>query len=154
MLILALAANVAAAGLLAATIFFYVVVYTMWLKRRTPQYIVIGGAAGACPPLIGWLAAGGELALEPVLLALIIFLWMPPHFWALSLNRAGEYARAGVPMLPVVAGSSGQHRPVWDDPPSQDIAQQLRRARLGSRLHLSMKRPHQSSSSAEVGTCA
>jgi protoheme IX farnesyltransferase len=68
----------------------------MWLKRRTPQNIVIGGAAGACPPLIGWLAAGGPLALEPLLLTLIIFLWTPPHFWALSLNRAGEYTRAGI----------------------------------------------------------
>jgi protoheme IX farnesyltransferase len=111
-LILALATNVAAATLLAATILFYVVVYTMWLKRRTPQNIVIGGAAGACPPLIGWLAAGGPLALEPLLLTLIIFLWTPPHFWALSLNRAGEYTRAGVPMLPVVAGKATTKRQI------------------------------------------
>jgi protoheme IX farnesyltransferase len=111
-LILALATNVAAAALLAATILFYVVVYTMWLKRRTPQNIVIGGAAGACPPLIGWLAAGGPLALEPLLLTLIIFLWTPPHFWALSLNRAGEYTRAGVPMLPVVAGKAATKRQI------------------------------------------
>ena len=113
-LILALATNVAAAALLAATILFYVVVYTMWLKRRTPQNIVIGGAAGACPPLIGWLAAGGPLALEPLLLTLIIFLWTPPHFWALSLNRAGEYTRAGVPMLPVVAGKAATKRQISD----------------------------------------
>jgi protoheme IX farnesyltransferase len=111
-LILALATNVAAAALLAATILFYVVVYTMWLKRRTPQNIVIGGAAGACPPLIGWLAAGGPLALEPLLLTLIIFLWTPPHFWALSLNRAGEYTRAGIPMLPVVAGKAATKRQI------------------------------------------
>jgi protoheme IX farnesyltransferase len=111
-LLLALAANVAAATLLAATIFFYVVVYTMWLKRRTPQNIVIGGAAGASPPLIGWLAAHGPLTPEPLILALIIFLWTPPHFWALSLNRAREYARAGVPMLPVVAGKAATKRQI------------------------------------------
>jgi protoheme IX farnesyltransferase len=102
--ILALALNIKAAALLAFTIFFYVVVYTMWLKRQTPQNIVIGGAAGALPPVIGWAAATGEIALEPFILFLIIFLWTPPHFWALSLIRADEYARAGVPMLPVVAG--------------------------------------------------
>jgi protoheme IX farnesyltransferase len=102
--VLALALNVAAAALLAFTIFFYVVVYTMWLKRSTPQNIVIGGAAGALPPVIGWAAATGEIGLEPLILFLIIFLWTPPHFWALSLNRADEYARARVPMLPVVAG--------------------------------------------------
>jgi protoheme IX farnesyltransferase len=111
-LILAAATNVAAAALLAATIFYYVVVYTMWLKRRTPQNIVIGGAAGATPPLIGWLAAGGPFALEPLLLVAIIFLWTPPHFWALALNRAGEYARAGVPMLPVVAGGATTKRQI------------------------------------------
>jgi protoheme IX farnesyltransferase len=111
-LILAVATNVAAAALLASTIFFYVVVYTMWLKRRTPQNIVIGGAAGACPPLIGWLAAGGQFDLEPFVLTLIIFLWTPPHFWALALNRAGEYARAGVPMLPVVAGRAATKRQI------------------------------------------
>jgi protoheme IX farnesyltransferase len=102
--VLALALNVKAAALLAFTVFFYVVVYTMWLKRQTPQNIVIGGAAGALPPMIGWTAASGEIGLEPLILFLIIFLWTPPHFWALSLNRANEYARAGVPMLPVVAG--------------------------------------------------
>jgi len=110
--LLAMVSNIAAAALLAATIFFYVVVYTMWLKRLTPQNIVIGGAAGASPPLIGWLAAGGELALEPALFAVIIFLWTPPHFWALSLCRAGEYARAGVPMLPVVAGRTATKRQI------------------------------------------
>jgi protoheme IX farnesyltransferase len=102
--VLALALNVVAAALLAFTIVFYVVVYTMWLKRQTPQNIVIGGAAGALPPVIGWAAATGDIGLEPLVLFLIIFLWTPPHFWALSLNRADEYARANVPMLPVVAG--------------------------------------------------
>ena len=82
----------------------------MWLKRSTPQNIVIGGAAGALPPMIGWAAATGSLSLEPVLLFLIIFFWTPPHFWALSLYRAEDYARAGVPMLPVVAGERG-HAP-------------------------------------------
>ena len=102
--VLGLALNLLAASLLAFTIFFYVVVYTMWLKRRTPQNIVIGGAAGALPPVIGWAAATGSVGLEPLILFLIIFLWTPPHFWALSLNRVAEYARAGAPMLPVVAG--------------------------------------------------
>jgi protoheme IX farnesyltransferase len=102
--------NMAAAALLTFTIFFYVVVYTMWLKRRTPQNIVIGGAAGALPPVIGWVAATGSIELEPLILFLIIFLWTPPHFWALSLNLAGEYARAGVPMLPVVAGKTETKR--------------------------------------------
>lgn len=104
--------NTAAAALLAFTIFFYVVVYTMWLKRRTPQNIVIGGAAGALPPVIGWVAAAGNVGLEPLILFLIIFLWTPPHFWALSLNLAGEYARAGVPMLPVVAGRAETKRQI------------------------------------------
>jgi protoheme IX farnesyltransferase len=104
--VLALALNVKAAALLAFTIFFYVVVYTVWLKRSTPQNIVIGGAAGALPPVIGWAAATGEIGLEPLILFLIVFLWTPPHFWALSLNRAEEYARAGVPMLPVVTGTA------------------------------------------------
>jgi len=103
-LVLALAANVAAAALLAFTIFFYVVVYTIWLKRRTAQNIVIGGAAGAFPPVIGWVATTGSIGIQPLILFLIIFLWTPPHFWALSLNRTHDYARAGVPMLPVVAG--------------------------------------------------
>jgi protoheme IX farnesyltransferase len=104
--------NMAAAALLAFTIFFYVVVYTMWLKRRTPQNIVIGGAAGALPPVIGWVAAAGNVGLEPLILFLIIFLWTPAHFWALSLNLAGEYARAGVPMLPVVAGRAETKRQI------------------------------------------
>lgn len=103
-LLLGMASNVAAAGLLAFTIFFYVIVYTIWLKRHTPQNIVIGGAAGALPPVVGWAAATGGVGLDPVILFLIIFLWTPPHFWALSLNRADEYQQAGVPMLPVVAG--------------------------------------------------
>ncbi|MEH2505192.1 protoheme IX farnesyltransferase [Bradyrhizobium sp. AZCC 1578] len=104
--------NLAAAALLAFTIFFYVVVYTMWLKRRTPQNIVIGGAAGALPPVIGWVAAAGNAGIEPLILFLIIFLWTPPHFWALSLNLAGEYTRAGVPMLPVVAGEAETKRQI------------------------------------------
>jgi protoheme IX farnesyltransferase len=110
--VLALALNLTAAALLAFTIFFYVVVYTMWLKRSTPQNIVIGGAAGALPPVIGCAAASGEIALEPLVLFLIVFLWTPPHFWALSLNRADEYARAGVPMLPVVAGRAETTRQI------------------------------------------
>jgi protoheme IX farnesyltransferase len=93
-----------AGGLLAFTIFFYVVIYTMGLKRRTAQNIVIGGAAGALPPVVAWAAATGTVAAEPILLFLIIFFWTPPHFWALALFRADDYARAGVPMLPVVAG--------------------------------------------------
>jgi protoheme IX farnesyltransferase len=101
---LGLLVNILAAALLAFTIFFYVVIYSVWLKRSTPQNIVIGGAAGAFPPMIGWAAATGSLSLEPVLLFLIIFFWTPPHFWALSLYRAEDYARANIPMLPVVAG--------------------------------------------------
>lgn len=96
--------NLLAAGLLAFTIFFYAVIYTMALKRFTPQNIVIGGAAGAFPPMIGWAAATGAISLESVLLFLIIFFWTPPHFWALSLFRSEDYARAGIPMLPVVSG--------------------------------------------------
>ncbi|HJU27027.1 MAG TPA: heme o synthase, partial [Rhodanobacteraceae bacterium] len=95
-----------AAALLAFTIFFYVFVYTMWLKRSTPQNIVIGGAAGAFPPMIGWAAVTGDVSLAPFLMFLIIFLWTPPHFWALSLIKSDDYARAGVPMLPVVAGKA------------------------------------------------
>jgi len=110
--ILALALNTQAAALLAFAIFFYVVVYTMWLKRQTPQNIVIGGAAGALPPMIGWAAATGSIGPEPVILFLIILLWTPPHFWALSLDRADEYARAGVPMLPVVAGMTATARQI------------------------------------------
>jgi protoheme IX farnesyltransferase len=110
--VLGLTLNVTAAALLAFTIFFYVVVYTAWLKRRTPQNIVIGGAAGALPPVIGWAAATGDVGLEPLVLFLIIFLWTPPHFWALALNRTDEYARAGVPMLPVVAGRAATTRQI------------------------------------------
>jgi protoheme IX farnesyltransferase len=109
---LGLMINLLAAGLLAFTIFFYAVVYTMWLKRWTPQNIVIGGAAGAFPPMIGWAAATGGVGLESILLFLIIFFWTPPHFWALGLLRAGEYARAGVPMLPVVAGVAETRRQI------------------------------------------
>jgi protoheme IX farnesyltransferase len=110
--VLGFAVNIAAAVLLAFTIFFYAVVYTMVLKRSTPQNIVIGGAAGAFPPVIGWLAAGGNFALEPLLLFLIIFLWTPPHFWSLALNRTNEYAKAGIPMLPVVAGRTETKRQI------------------------------------------
>jgi protoheme IX farnesyltransferase len=101
-----------AAALLAFTIFFYVVIYTMWLKRSTPQNIVIGGAAGALPPMIGWAAVTGSLSIEPVVLFLIIFFWTPPHFWALSLYRTEDYARAGIPMLPVVAGDAATRRQI------------------------------------------
>jgi heme o synthase len=93
-----------AAALLAFTIFFYVVIYTMWLKRSTAQNIVIGGAAGSLPPVVGWVAATGSLAVEPLILFAIIFLWTPPHFWALSLYRTDDFIRARLPMLPVVAG--------------------------------------------------
>ena len=102
--VLGLLVNVLAAALLAFTIFFYVVVYTMWLKRSTPQNIVIGGAAGAFPPMIGWAAVTGSLSFEPILLFAIIFIWTPPHFWALALYKTEDYALAGIPMLPVVAG--------------------------------------------------
>src|SRR4051812_39925093 len=104
--VMGLLVNYTAAALLAFTIAFYVFVYTMWLKRRTPQNIVIGGLAGALPPAIGWAAATGSLAVPPLVLVAIIFLWTPPHFWALSLYRTEDYARARVPMLPVVAGKS------------------------------------------------
>ena len=110
--VLALATNLTAAALLAGTILFYAVVYTAWLKRFTRQNIVIGGAAGALPPVIGWAAATGEIGLEPLTLFLIIFLWTPPHFWALALNRSDDYARAGVPMLPVVAGRRATARQI------------------------------------------
>jgi heme o synthase len=109
---LGLLVNWVAAALLAFTIFFYVVIYTLWLKRSTPQNIVIGGAAGALPPVIGWAAAAGSVSLEPIVLFLIIFFWTPPHFWALSLYRTGDYARAGVPMLPVVAGETETRRQI------------------------------------------
>jgi protoheme IX farnesyltransferase len=101
---LALAVNWLAAGLLAFTIFFYAVIYTMWLKRSTPQNIVIGGAAGAFPPMIGWAAVTGSVSIEAWIMFAIIFLWTPPHFWALALYKQSDYAAAGVPMLPNVAG--------------------------------------------------
>jgi protoheme IX farnesyltransferase len=103
-ILMGVATNWLAAAILASSILFYVLVYTVWLKRRTPQNIVIGGAAGAFPPVIGWAAATGDVTLLPVLLFAIIFLWTPPHFWALSLFVRSDYAAAGVPMLPVVAG--------------------------------------------------
>ncbi|SEO96406.1 protoheme IX farnesyltransferase [Salinihabitans flavidus] len=103
-IMLALAANWVAAGLLAFTIFFYVVVYTMWLKRWTPQNIVIGGAAGAFPPMIGWAVATGGISVESVLMFTLIFMWTPPHFWALALFMKSDYRDAGVPMLTVTHG--------------------------------------------------
>lgn len=104
-LLMYLATNTVAAITLAASILFYVFIYTMWLKRRTPQNIVIGGAAGAFPPVIGWAAVTGSIDVLPVLMFAIIFFWTPPHFWALSLYASGDYERAGVPMLPVVSGA-------------------------------------------------
>ena len=104
--------TVTAAALLALTIGFYVFVYTMWLKRRTPQNIVIGGAAGAFPPMVGWAAATGSIELGGIILFLIIFMWTPPHFWALSLYRSDDYESAGVPMLPVVAGGDETRRQI------------------------------------------
>ncbi|HYD30124.1 MAG TPA: heme o synthase [Azospirillaceae bacterium] len=103
-LLMGLAVNWVAASLLALASAFYVFVYTIWLKRRTPQNIVIGGAAGAFPPMIGWASVTGDVGLGGIVLFLLIFLWTPPHFWALALFRSGDYARAGLPMLPVVAG--------------------------------------------------
>jgi protoheme IX farnesyltransferase len=110
---LGLAANWLAASMLAFTIFFYAVVYTMWLKRWTPQNIVIGGAAGAFPPMIGWTAATGAIGIESVVLFAIIFLWTPPHFWALALFKSGDYARAGIPMMPNVAGEASTRRQIF-----------------------------------------
>jgi protoheme IX farnesyltransferase len=104
-LCLGIMVNWVAGALLAGTILFYLVIYTMWLKRRTPQNIVIGGAAGAFPPMIGWAAVTGGVSLESLVLFAIIFFWTPPHFWALALVRSQDYQRAGVPMLPVVAGA-------------------------------------------------
>ncbi len=112
-MMLALFANFAAAALLAFTIFFYAVVYTMWLKRSTPQNIVIGGAAGAFPPMIGWAAVTGDVTIASALMFLVIFLWTPPHFWALALFRNGDYARVGVPMMPVVAGEASTRRQIF-----------------------------------------
>ncbi len=111
-LVLGLAANWLAAGLLAFTIAFYAVVYSMWLKRSTPQNIVIGGAAGALPPVIGQAAVTGRVGIETLVLFLIIFLWTPPHFWALALVKAGEYARAGIPMMPNTAGPASTRRQI------------------------------------------
>ena len=110
--IMGLAVNTVAAALLLASILFYVFIYTIWLKRRTPQNIVIGGAAGAFPPMIGWAAATGDVTALPALLFAIIFLWTPPHFWALALFVRGDYANAGVPMLPVTAGNAETRRQV------------------------------------------
>jgi len=107
-----MATNLVAAAVLAASIAFYVFIYTMWLKRRTPQNIVIGGAAGAFPPVIGWAAVTGDVTLVPLLLFAIIFFWTPPHFWALSLWAHDDYERAGVPMLPVSAGARETRRQV------------------------------------------
>jgi len=110
--VMGLALNWVAAALLAFTIAFYVFVYTMWLKRRTPQNIVIGGAAGAFPPMVGWSAVTGDVGLASLLLVALIFFWTPPHFWALALYRADDYERAGVPMLPVVAGAAETKRQI------------------------------------------
>ena len=109
-MLMGLALNWVAGGLLAFAIFFYAVVYTMWLKRATPQNIVIGGAAGAFPPMIGWAAVTGGISVHPLLLFLIIFLWTPPHFWALALYKNEDYTRAGVPMMPVVKGDISTKR--------------------------------------------
>jgi protoheme IX farnesyltransferase len=109
---LGLLVNWTAGALLALTIAFYVLVYTIWLKRRTPQNIVIGGAAGALPPVIGWASVTGSISLESALLFLIIFFWTPPHFWALALYRCRDYERAQVPMLPVVAGADATRRQI------------------------------------------
>ncbi len=103
-IIMGLFVNLVAASLLALAILFYVFIYTIWLKRVTPQNIVIGGAAGALPPMIGWAAVTGNVSLESFLLFLIIFIWTPPHFWALSLYKCGDYTKAGVPMMPVIKG--------------------------------------------------
>jgi protoheme IX farnesyltransferase len=105
--------NWLAAALLAFTIFFYAVIYTMWLKRSTPQNIVIGGAAGAFPPVVGWAAATGSVSLESIVLFLIIFLWTPPHFWALALFKSEDYGRAGIPMMPNVAGHASTRRQIF-----------------------------------------
>jgi heme o synthase len=111
-MLMGVAVNWTAAALLALAIGFYVFVYTAWLKRRTPQNIVIGGAAGALPPMIGWAAVTGAISLDSFALFLIIFMWTPPHFWALALYRADDYAKAGVPMLPVVAGKAETRRQI------------------------------------------
>ena len=112
-ILMELATNRMAAAILAISILFYVLVYTVWLKRRTPQNIVIGGAAGAFPPVIGWAAVTGNVTLLPILLFALIFLWTPPHFWALSLFVRSDYEAAGVPMLPVVAGIKSTRRQIF-----------------------------------------
>ena len=112
-MLMGLGVNLVAAGLLAFTILFYAVVYTVWLKRSTPQNIVIGGAAGALPPVVGWAAASGTTPLNAWLLFLIIFLWTPPHFWALSLYTSGDYEKAKVPMMPVVRGAKSTRRQIF-----------------------------------------
>jgi protoheme IX farnesyltransferase len=109
-MMLGLFANILAAAILAFTIFFYAVVYTMWLKRSTPQNIVIGGAAGAFPPMVGWAVATGDVSLAPILMFALIFMWTPPHFWALALFRNLDYQRVGVPMMPLVAGHASTRR--------------------------------------------
>jgi protoheme IX farnesyltransferase len=111
-ILMGLAVNLPAAAILTVSILFYVLIYTVWLKRRTPQNIVIGGAAGAFPPLIGWAAATGQVALLPFLLFTLVFLWTPPHFWSLALFVKTDYANAGVPMLPVVAGEAVTRRQI------------------------------------------
>lgn len=110
---LGLLTNWVAGGLLAFTIFFYAVIYTAWLKRSTPQNIVIGGAAGAFPPVIGWAAMTGSISMEPLVLFVIIFLWTPPHFWALALFRSDDYAKAGIPMMPNVAGDRSTRKQIF-----------------------------------------
>ena len=112
-ILMGLALNLLAAALLAFTIVFYALVYTVWLKRSTPQNIVIGGAAGALPPVVGWAAATGTVPLNAWLLFAIIFMWTPPHFWALSLYTSGDYAKAGVPMMPVVRGARSTRRQIF-----------------------------------------
>ena len=111
-LLMGLAANWLSAVILAVSILYYAVIYTIWLKPRTPQNIVIGGGAGAFPPLIGWVAVTGDVTLMPVLLFAIIFMWTPPHFWALALFVKSDYAKAGIPMLPVVAGEAATRRQI------------------------------------------
>jgi protoheme IX farnesyltransferase len=111
-MLMGLGVNWTAAALLALAICFYVFVYTIWLKRRTPQNIVIGGAAGAFPPMIGWAAVTGDVSMVSVVLFAIIFFWTPPHFWSLALYRTGDYEKAGIPMLPVVAGAAVTRRQI------------------------------------------
>jgi heme o synthase len=112
-ILMGFATNWVAAAILAISILFYVIIYTVWLKRRTPQNIVIGGAAGAFPPMIGWAAATGNVSSLPILLFSLIFLWTPPHFWALALFIESDYAKAGVPMLPVVSGEKTTRRQIF-----------------------------------------